>query len=672
MLSDIIFMEIMKKWLVLFLVFFLLGSLGSQGISAADFQLQNQLYVANTESLCDGYENCFFNDTTDLPESIALMKAFKFARDNSLPEAIINVLSPYQINSHTVLVDYPVTIVGKNNGWISTSSGDCSRPMFEVTAQTTIRDIFLNDGAFCNYPSRDLLVINSSSPVLIEHSTFEDGQTAVSYQAGAGQLTLRFNHINNNQFAVSSLNANPNAQLLLVANNITSNGSSTQVSCSANSLVDHNFWGTGVFPEQSAPGCGADDDKRLDAPILTETTGVAARLLNLTNTLPSTDFYGFKASSPNSVSLYAVNHGNSIPFSADAGSIYHCSNYFDVFLPPGTSPGEITLSFSYRDSNDCAAIIQSAAYCGSGDQTKFPLLWYDPKTRVTDKWDKTGNKPQTSVGSIYAGQETTCRTASKTIEVIVDNDGRPDLLNDLFFTPFVIGYEQAGLLSFTATSGANAINLNWITVTEFNTPSFQVTRSLTSDGAYEIISNDIEAAGTPASGDSYNYTDTTALIGQTYYYELVILNTDGSIQQVLGPISAAITPQSTSTQTATPTRTPIYRSPTPFQTATSAFRTDLPEEPTLFLPTISDTPTVEQTPDLSLTPDETPTQTATITRTPTPTVSGTPNSGVLGKTDRYSGQKQVPFFLGGIAVLVLIALLGFYIHRKHYFFDNWF
>ena len=655
----------MKKWLVLFLVFFLLGSLDSQEISAADFQLQNQLYVANTEFLCYGYDNCFFNNTADLPESIALIKAIDYARDHSLPDAIINVLSPYQINSHTVLVDYPVTIVGKNNGWISTSSGDCSRPMFEVTAQTTIRDIFLNDGAFCNNPSRDLLVINSSSPVLIEHSTFEDGQTAISYQASAGQLTLRFNHINNNQFAVSSLNAGPNAQLLLVANNIHSNGSSTQVSCSSNSWVDHNFWGIGVLPSQSAPGCDADDDKRLDAPIMTETTGVAARLLNLTNTLPSTDFYGFKASSPNPTSLYVVNHGNSIPFSTVAGSAYHCSNFFDVFLPPGTSPGEITLSFSYRDSNDCAAVIQSAAYCGSGDQTKFPLLWYDPKTRVTDKWDKTGDKPQTSVGSIYAGQETTCRTASKTIEVVVDNNGRPDLLNDMFFIPFVIGYEKAGLLPFTATSAANAINLNWTTVTEVNTLIFQVTRSLTSDGAYEIISNDIEAAGTPSSGDSYSYADTTAVIGQTYYYKLVILNTDGSIQQVLGPISASIAPQPTPTQTATPTRTPIYRSPTPFQTATSAFGTGVPEEPTLFLPTISDTPTVEQTPDLNLTPGETPTQTSTPSRTPTPTVSGTPNSGVLGKTDRYSGQKQVPFFLGGIAVLVLIALLGFYIHRKH-------
>ena len=667
-------MEIMKKWLVLFLVFFLLGSLDSQEISAADLQLQNQLYVANTEFLCDGYDNCFFNDTADLPESIALMKAIDYARDHSLPDAIINVLSPYEINSHTVLVDYPVTIVGKNNGWISTSNDNCSRPMFIISTQATLRDIHLTDG-ICDSPSRDLLIVTSTSPVLIEHSTLENGQTAVSYQASAGQLTLRFNHINNNQFAVSSLNAGPNAQLLLVANNITSNGSSSQVSCSSNSLVNHNFWGIGVLPSQSAPGCDADDDKRLDAPIMTETTGVAARLLNLTNTLPSTDFYGFKASSPNPTSLYVVNHGNSIPFSTDAGSAYHCSNFFDVFLPPGTSPGEITLSFSYRDSNDCAAIIQSAAYCGSGDQTKFPLLWYDPKTRVTDKWDKTGDKPQTSVGSIYAGQTTTCRTASKTIEVIVDNDGRPDLLNDLFFTPFVIGYEQAGLLSFTATSAANAINLNWITVTEVNTLSFQVTRSLTSDGAYEIISNDIEAAGTPSSGDSYSYADTTAVIGQTYYYKLVILNTDGSIQQVLGPISAAITPQSTPTntatitrtltRTATPTRTPIYRSPTPFRTATSAFGTGVPEEPTLSLPTASNTPTIELTPDLSLTPDETSTQTATITRTPTPTVSGTPNSGVLGKTDRYSGQKQVPFFLGGIAVLVLIALLGFYIHRKH-------
>lgn len=665
---------IKKKWLGLFLVVFLLGSLCSQGISAADPQQDNQLYVANTEALCDGYSNCFFNDSPDLPESIALIKAIDYARNNSLTDAIINVLSPYEINSHTVLVNYPVTIIGKNGGWISTSNSNCSRPMFVLSAQATLHDVYLTDG-ICSTPSRDLILVNSASPVLIEHSTFENGQTAVSYQSSAGQLTLQFNHINNNQFALDSLNANQNAQLLLVANNIIANGTSTQVSCTDNSLVDHNFWGAGVLPSQSAPGCGADDDKRLDAPIVTETTGVAARLFSLTSTFPANDFYGFKASSPNQVSLYAVNHGDSIPFSSDAGSAYHCSNFFDVFLPPETSPGEITLSFSYRDANDCSAIIQSAAYCGSGDQTKFPLLWYDPKTRVTDKWDKTGDKPKSSVGSIFAGQQTTCRTALNTIEVIVDNDGRPDLLNDLFFTPFVIGYEQAGLLSFTATPATNAINLNWTTVTEFNTLSFQVTRSLTSDGAYEIISNDIAAAGTPASGDSYSYADTTAAVGQTYYYELVILNTDGSIQQVLGPISTSITPQSTPTntatitrtptRTATPTRTLIYRSPTPFQTATSAFRTASPEDPTLALPSSSSTPEDEQTPDLSSTPEGTPTQTATASRTPTPTVSGTPISGILGKTDRYTDQNQVPFFIGGIAVVILMVLLGVYIHRKH-------
>jgi hypothetical protein len=660
----------MKICLVFFLVFFLFGGLRTQGIFAADPQLQNQLYVAKTEALCAGYDNCFFNDSTDLPESNALMKAIDHARDNNLTDVFINVLSPYEINSHTIVVDYPVTIIGKNTGWISTSTSDCSRPMFAISAQVTIRDIHLTDGE-CNSPSRDLLVVNSASAVVIEHSTFENKQTAISYQAGSGQLTLQFNHINNNQFAINSTNTDPNAQLLVAANNIISNGTPEQASCSGTSLVDHNFWGEGVLPSQSAASCGTDDAKRLDAPIVTETTGVAARLLSLTSSLPSADFYGFKASSPNPVDLYVVNHGNSTPFSTSAGSAYPCSNFFDIFLPPSTSPGEITLSFAYRDTNDCAPIIQSAAYCGSGNQTKFPLLWYDPKTRVTDKWDKTGDKPQTSVGSIYAGQETTCRTASKTIEVVVDNNGRPDLLNDLFFTPFVIGYEQAGVLAFSATPATNAINLNWTTVTEFNTLSFQVTRSLTSDGAYETISNDIAVSGSPASGNSYSYADSTAAVGQTYYYELVILNTDGSIQQVLGPISASITPQSTptNTYTATFTRTPTRtitptRTLTPFLTATSAFRTGLPEEPTLSLPTASNTPTIEFTPDLSLTPDGTPTPTATATRTPSPTVSGTPISGLLGKTDRYSGQKQVPFFLGGVAVLILIALLGFYIHRK--------
>lgn len=669
----------MKKRLVLLLVFFFFGIFVALGSAAAETTQQNQLYVANTEVLCSGYTPCFFNDAADLAGSNALTKAIKFARDNALTEVTINVLSPYEINSHTVIVDYPVSIIGKNDGWISTSTSVCDKPMFTISAQVTIRYIDLSDGA-CTDQSRDLVEVNSPSPVLIENSTFENGQTAISYQAGVGSLTLQFNHINNNQSAINSTNTEPNAKLLVVANNITSNGTSAQVSCTGNSFVDHNFWGINVLPSQSAAGCGTDDAKRLDAPIVTETTGVAARLLELSTTFPSTDFYGFKASSsnPTGTDLYVVNHGNSVPFSSSAGTPYHCSNFFDVFLPASANPDQIKLSFAYRNTNDCAPIIQSAAYCGSGDQTKFPLLWYDPKTRVTGKWDKTGDKPQSTVGNIYDSQQTFCRVASKTIEVIIDNDGRPDLLNDLFFTPFVIGYEQAGVLSFTAAPTTSAINLNWTTVTEVDTLRFFISRSTTTDGTYEKISGDIAANGQPTSGSSYNYSDSSAAAGQTYFYKLVIVNKDGSIQQTVGPKSATIPaqPTSTNTLTATITRTPTRtgtptrtitptRTPTPFHTATSAYKTGLPEEPTLFLSTFTNTPTIELVLDLSLTPADTTTPTSTPSRTPTPTISGTPNSGLLGKTDRYSGQKQIPVYLGGVAVLILIAILAIYIHRRH-------
>lgn len=667
--SVIIFVT-MKKWLLLISVFFLLGSFGTQGLTTAEAQQSNLIYVANTQDLCSGYTNCFFNDSTDLPQSNALMKAIKFARDNSLAETKIYVLSPYEINSHAIQVNYPVSIIGKNDGWISTSNEDCSQPMFVISARSTIRDIHLTDGT-CNSPSRDLLVINSASPVLIEHNTLENGQTAISFESGAGQLTVQFNHINNNQTSIINTNSDPAAKMLVVANNITSTSPAAQVTCQRNSFVDHNYWGQGVMPGQSAPGCGADDAKRLDAPIVTETTGVAARLLSLTNTFPSTDFYGFKASSPNPSELYVVNHGSSAPFSSSAGNPYVCSNYFDVFLPSSSSPDEITLSFTYQNTSDCAPIIQSAAYCGFGNQTRFPLLWYDPQTRVTDKWDKTGDKPQSTSGNIYAGQETTCRTSSRTIEVIVDNNGRPNLLDDMHFTPFVIGFEQAGVLSFTSAAVNNTINLNWSTVTEVNTLKFYISRSTTSDGTYEKISEDIAAKGSPSSGDRYTYADLSATVGQTYYYKLVVIDTDGSVQQMVGPISASVTPQPSPTHTSTPTATKLptrtvtpTRTQTPFLTATSAFKTGLPKEPTLFLSTITDTPILEFTPDLSSTPEGTPTPGLTPSRTPTSTISGTPNSGSLGKTDRYSGQKQVPFYLGGVAVLILISLLAVYIHRE--------
>lgn len=671
----------MKKWIEIFVSLALLANLNSQAAFGFSVNQGDQLYVANTEALCAGYSNCFFNDTADLPESNALNKAIKYARDNSLSGTTINVLSPYEINSHTIQIDYPVTIAGKSSGWISTSTSDCSRPMFNVTAQATFRDIYLNDGT-CSNPSRDLLIINSASPVSIEHSTLENGQTAVVYQAGTGSLTLQFNHINANQTAVNSTNTDPNSKLLMVANNITSNGSTTQVTCAGPSSVDHNFWGDGILPSQSAAGCSIDDAKRLDAPIVTEATGVAARLQSLSGSFPSNDFYGFKASSPDATNLYVVNHGNSAPFTSAAGSVHSCSNYFDIFLPSSASPSSVTIALTYRTSNDCAPLIESAAYCGSGNQTKFPLLWYDPKTRVTDKWDKTGDKPQTPLGSIFSGQDTTCRSSQKTIEVVIDNNGRPDLLNDLFFTPFVIGFEQAGILSFTATSTTNAISVNWTTVTEVNTSSFYLIRSTSVEGTYEKITGDIAGTGSSSSGGSYAFSDSSVTTGQTYYYKLVVLNTDGSIQQTTAPISAALSPQVTSTMTATATRTltltptqtltrtptrtltPIYRSPTPFQTATPAFISTLPVEPTYFFPTSSETSEIEPTPDAIVTQTETPTPEETPTTTVTPTVTGTPHSGILDKTDRYSANSSIILYVVGGVVGTLSVLVILYLRRK--------
>jgi len=658
----------MKKFLISILIIILLVSISQQEFPVVEAQKQDSLYVANTKALCGNHSNCFYNDDADLAESNGLTKAIAFARENNLSGVTITVLPPYQINSHSIQVDFPVTIAGKDSGWITTSASDCTRPMFLISSEVTMRNISLNDGA-CQTLSRDLVVVNSNFPVLIEHSTLENGQTAVSFIGGAGNLTLQFNQIKNNQFAINRTNTDQNAILQVTANNIVSNGNPVQASCTGKSFVDHNFWGNGTLPSEAAPDCGADDARRLDAPIVNEGTGVAGRLMRLTSSFPAEDFYGFRASSPDPVNLYVVNHGGSMPFADDAGNLYACSNFFDVFLPPSASATELTLSFAYRDSNDCAPVIESAAYCGSGKQNNFPLLWYDPKTRVTDKWDKTGDQPQSSVGNIYRGQETVCRTGSKTIDVVIDNYGRPDLLNDLLFTPFVIGFEQGGILSFTASPASNRIDITWTTVTEVNTLGFQLSRSTSSDGTYELIANDIPAKGSETTGKSYSFSDSNVVAGQNYFYKLIIKSSDGSIQQILGPINALIPLPSTATNpypipgngTRTPTRTI-----TPFLTATSIYKTDTDTDATLFLPTATETPVFEESPDPDLTPEATPTPSLIPSQTATPTISGTPLSGLLGKSDRYSGRSRVPFILGGVAVLSLFLLLGLYIHRKHH------
>lgn len=640
-----------------------------------------EIYVANQSSQCEGKAQCFFNDAPDTPEAIALNKAISFAKQNNLEGANIRILAPYEIRTNSILIDYPLNLIGENDGWLSTSSSNCTQPMLILSSSVTIRNIYLTDG-ICTNPSRDLLHVNSASDVRIDRTTLEYGNNAIVHQNNLGNLTIRFSEIRNNDgYALSSQNTEVTSKLVMVANNIFDNGNQTQVACTNNSFVDHNYWGADILPSQAAPDCGADNEKVLGAKILTAKTGVAATLLSLSSNYPANDYYGFSAKSDQQTGLYVVNHGNQKPFaSLTTKEMTSCGNFFDVFLPEGSSAQAITMRFRYDKNQACQQAVQTISLCGSGRQERFPLLWLDPKTSVTDGWDNVGGTPQTEAGSIFSGQETRCDFANKTIEVVIDNDGRPDLLNDLFYTPMTVGFEVATVAVLRPVENvAGTMNIAWGTTSEINTGGFRVVRSETEDGTYLQIGQTVPAEGSNLDGHIYGLDDSTIAPLTIYYYKLEVIGTDGEIQQTIGPVRVETgvgvptqgpSPTPTHTRTMIPTgtfrptgtirptstRIPT-RTSTPFLTATNSYNTP---RPTYVTQTYTPSPEVSNTP----TPTDAVFNKPTSNR-PTSTIRPTRSEGeLLDKRERPP--RTISLMWLPIVLLIIGLILGvtFLLTRK--------
>lgn len=163
---------------------------------------------------------------------------------------------------------------------------------------------------------------------------------------------------------------------------------------------------------------------------------------------------------------------------------------------------------------------------------------------------------------------------------------------------------------FRLLSQADAVVISWSTSIEPDTAGFLVQRASSAAGAYSDPGIEfIEAEGDAFSGSDYTATDSSTISGQTYWYKLIEVETDGS-QNTFGPLSVLAG--------ATPTPTPAIIATTPVESPTAA--------PTSTnIPTITPTPvTPTTTPTLAATPPP-PTETAE----PTPTPSRTPIS-VLG------------------------------------------
>ena len=564
------------------------------------------VYVAGTTTQCGSFSPCFVNSGDDLLGGLGT--GLKDANDAYTSPVKINILETYPIKSEAVVIDKTHNITGYSDSAITYTGAICSNVMLRMTNGAKIDHLNLSDGN-CIDNSRNLIEVNSSSPVTIESNTLSNGNNAINIKDNSGEVLIQFNLISNNAgYAVLREAGTSPGIVKIIANNIYNNQYGVDVDCQSKGQADHNYWGPDTLPADATANCSVTAGKRLGAPISSAQTGVDASLVNVSSTKAA--YFNSRLAvhhvSGNDYWLYIVNHGNgsdvNVPFlNTGAGPITSCGNFYDVFLAENQSASDLVLSLKYDLNNSCTSIIESSNYCGQTNAALLPLWWYDPATNKTDKWDKTGENPKGSGASGALGQATTCNMDTNELSVTIDSTGLPNIATDLNFTPLVVGIPLplgVELTSFTGNFAVSRVDLRWITAFENSVSGFHILRAEAVNGTYTRISEKIPAIGNAYVGGIYNYSDLAIVLSKNYFYKLEVVNNQGIAIETYGPLSlvtATPTPTATATNTITPTftntpyrtNTPyVYKSPTryiPSVTPTSRAVTSVYKSPTPFL-----------------------------------------------------------------------------------------
>ena len=89
------------------------------------------------------------------------------------------------------------------------------------------------------------------------------------------------------------------------------------------------------------------------------------------------------------------------------------------------------------------------------------------------------------------------------------------------------------LSAFSARTSDNAVILNWTTESEIDNAGFNILRSETEDGEFEVVNPQlIQGAGTTAERNEYTWTDTTAKPDMLYYYRIEDISYSGVRKQL--------------------------------------------------------------------------------------------------------------------------------------------
>jgi hypothetical protein len=535
----------------------------------------NPAYVAADATTCGANSPCYLNSGDDLVGGLGT--GLKDAVDAGPVDGTITILDTYDIKSNTIALNNPQTLQGINDATLTYSGAACSNAMLSVTSGGTIRELNINDG-ICYALSRDLIAVNSATNVTVLNNDLVTGKDAITIQDNAGNVDVRFNHIiGNSGYGILRASGSGTGIVKAVANNIYNNGGAYQARCNSKGDVNHNFWGLGISPSSAISGCTNTAGKRLGAAILNNelSPGVKAELFSVpaigARRMSSVGFISIEGTV--GVTLVVINHGKdeeqNIPFfTSGSGKLTPCNDFFDVFISDENTvtPSVLNLYLPYDLVPGCEAIIETSPdfYCSSTRPADFPFWWYDPQYAVTSGWDTTGQTPTGPGASGLSGQTTSCDTSSNEVAVSIDtiSNQRPNLLSDLSFTPFGVGFHnpKIQITSFNAVPGIGKVDLSWETSKEQDLVGYYVTRSLDPFGTYNRDSDLIPAKGDETIGGIYNYTDAGLSNGTTYWYQLEFVGISPPFPNFYGPISAATFSVIPTATEVTPNSVEVYAS----------------------------------------------------------------------------------------------------------------
>lgn len=173
--------------------------------------------------------------------------------------------------------------------------------------------------------------------------------------------------------------------------------------------------------------------------------------------------------------------------------------------------------------------------------------------------------------------------------------------------------------SFNAQGQSAGILVTWSTGSEINNVGFDVLRSTDQNGTYTKINANLIPGCLCMGGANYQFTDTTAASGQTYFYHLQSVDTSGGRTTTdcvnTCPVSASI-----SGAAATPTATKTTAPPTATNT-TPPTATKTPRPPTATnTPRSTSTKTGTAIPGTPTATDAAPTETLAADILPTETI----------------------------------------------------